>query len=107
MGSVFSFDHGAILHRWHGSKWRRGIVQRQLAIGGLSRNALLVAVMLVFAGQTSMLCAQEGTHEEEHHGHDNAVAFFLGGATHSVPTAARAKPASPSVWNTRVVWRIG
>ena len=57
-------------------------MQRQLAIGGLSRNALLVAVMLVFAAQTSMLCAQEGTHEEEHHGHDNAVAFFLGGATH-------------------------
>ena len=41
--------------------------------------------MLVFAGQTSMLRAQEegaGTHEEERHGHDNAVALFLGGATH-------------------------
>ena len=60
-------------------------MQCQLSIGGLSRNALLVGTMLVFAGQTSMLRAQEegaGTHEEERHGHDNAVALFLGGATH-------------------------
>ena len=38
--------------------------------------------MFVFAGRTSMLCAQEGTHEEEDHGHDNVVALFLGGVTH-------------------------
>jgi hypothetical protein len=41
--------------------------------------------MLVFLGQTSTLRAQEegvGTHEGEHHGHDNTVALFLGGATH-------------------------
>ena len=67
------------------SESTRDIVQRQVAIGGLSRSALLVTVMLVFAGQTSTLRAQEegvGSHEEEHHGHDNAVALFLGGATH-------------------------
>ena len=62
----------------------KDVVQRQLSIGRLSRNVLLVASMLVFAGQTSTLRAQEegvGTHEEEHHGHDNAVSLFLGGAT--------------------------
>ena len=61
-----------------------GHLQRQLSIRRPSRSALLVAAMVVFAGQTSMLCAQEegvGTHEEEHHGHDNAVSLFLGGAT--------------------------
>ncbi|GEM_PF-1037523 len=61
-----------------------GHLQTQLSIGRLSRNALLVAAMLVFAGQTSMLRAQEegvGTHDEEHHDHGNAVSLFLGGAT--------------------------
>ncbi len=29
-----------------------------------------------------MLRAQEGTHEEGHHGRDNTVALFLGGVTH-------------------------
>lgn len=59
-------------------------LQTQLSIGRLSRNALLIAGTFVSAGQTSMLRAQEegvGTHEEEDHGHDNAVALFLGGAT--------------------------
>ncbi len=60
-------------------------IQKQLPIGGQCRNAVLVAAMFVFAGQASMLRAQEdgvGTQAEEHHGHDNAVALFLGGATH-------------------------
>ncbi len=60
-------------------------LQRRLSIGWLSRNVLLVAATLVFAGQTSMLRAQEeggGAHEEERHGHGNAVSLFLGGATH-------------------------
>ena len=60
-------------------------MQIPVAIGRPSRSALLVTVMLVFVGQTSTLRAQEegvGTHEGEHHGHDNAVALFLGGATH-------------------------
>ncbi len=48
----------------------------------LSRNALRVTATLVFACQTSMLRAQEGTHEEGQDGRDNTVALFLGGVTH-------------------------
>ena len=48
---------------------------------GLSRSALLLA-MLVSAGQTSLLRAQEEGAEEEEPGHDHALALFLGGVTH-------------------------
>jgi len=51
----------------------------------LFRNALLAAAMLVVGGQTNMLQAQEedpGAHAEEHAHHDNALALFLGAATH-------------------------
>ena len=68
-----------------GQEPRGNTVQKLYLIGRLSQSALIVAAMLVVAGQANMLRAQEesaGTHEEEHHGHDNAVALFLGGATH-------------------------
>ena len=48
---------------------------------GLSRSAWLLA-MLVSAGQTSLLRAQEEGGEEEEPGHDHALALFLGGVTH-------------------------
>lgn len=60
-------------------------MQREISIGRLSRNGMLVVAMLLVAGQATMLRAQHevvGTHEEEHHGHDNTVALFAGGATH-------------------------
>ncbi len=38
--------------------------------------------MLVSAGQSSLLRAQEQASEEEGHEYDNAVAVFLGGVTH-------------------------
>jgi hypothetical protein len=50
--------------------------------GGPFRNILLVAVMLVSAGQASLLRAQEEAVEGEGHEVDNAVALFLGGVTH-------------------------
>ncbi len=43
---------------------------------------LVLALLLVSAGQSSMLRAQEQEVEEEEHGHENALALFLGGVTH-------------------------
>jgi hypothetical protein len=61
-------------------------MQRRLRLGVLCQSVLLThTVLLLLAGHTSPLGAQErvaGTLEDEHHGHDNAVAIFLGGMTH-------------------------
>ena len=60
-------------------------VHRQRLIGRLFQTALLAAALLMVAGQANMLRAQEegaGTHEEESAHHDNALALFLGAATH-------------------------
>jgi hypothetical protein len=51
---------------------------RKVGVGAV----LLFAVMLVPAGQTSMLGAQEEGVEGEEPGHENALALFLGGVTH-------------------------
>ena len=48
----------------------------------MRRVAFVLAAMLVSAGQTSMLCAQEEGGEGEEGGHENALALFLGGVTH-------------------------
>jgi len=60
-------------------------LHRRFLVDRLFRHALLAAAMLVVGGQANMLRAQEegpGTHAEEHAHHDNAIALFLGAATH-------------------------
>ena len=49
---------------------------------GWCRSTVLVAAMLVCAGQPSLLRAQEQASEEEELEFDNAVTVFLGGVTH-------------------------
>jgi hypothetical protein len=61
-------------------------MQRRLLLNRLFQSALLTSTaLLLLAGHTRPLGAQESaaeTHEEEHDSRNNAVAIFLGGVTH-------------------------